>query len=388
MAKELPFDVDDFREHFVELEDPRSHINQRHPFESVLMICVMAVLAGAIGPTSITQWAKHKLEWLKTLMHLPHGLPQKDVYRRILCSLPPAAFQACFESWLTRLLEHAREVHEVQGSQPLHLAIDGKTLRRSHDKSKGLGSLHCVSVWAGQYGLTLAQVACEEKSNEITAIPEALKLIPLKNSIITIDAIGTQKEIAKQIIKGEGDYVLALKGNHEKLHQAVIEYVDQQQEKNFRGAKARKYVTEETGHGREEQRIYVQLPVPEELPGKNDWAGLKTIGVAMLKSTSNGKTTTDIRYYISSLELGVKLFAKVVRGHWRIESCHWSLDVAFREDDLRHRERNLVENFAWLNRFALSLYKQHPSKSSLIGKRRQCGWSEQFLLEVLTGKST
>jgi predicted transposase YbfD/YdcC len=369
--------------YFDELEDPRSTINQKHPFVSVVVIALMAVLAGASGPTTIAQWAKYKEAFLLRVLDLPNGVPRKDVFRRVLCLLNPTAFQTCFTAWLTALRDQAAAATEIE--QPI-LAVDGKTARRSHDRRKGLGALHSVSVWASEFGLSLGQVACDDKSNEITAIPELLGLVNIEGAIITIDAMGTQKAIAAQIIEQKADYVLALKGNQEKLHDAVIEYIDQQLENDFAGLDARQHTTMETGHGRDETRCYTHLPVPNDLPNKEQWKGLKSIGVAISACMRDGKETIEKRYYISSLPVGVKRFARAVRGHWGIEnSCHWSLDMTFREDESRIRDRNLRENFAWLHRFLLSLLKQHPSKNSVVGKRRGCAWNDDFLLEVLTG---
>jgi predicted transposase YbfD/YdcC len=372
--------------YFDGLEDPRSTINQKHPFVSVVVIALMAVLAGASGPTTIAQWAKYKEAFLLGVLDLPHGVPRKDVFRRVLSLLHPAAFQTCFSAWLSALKDQAAAATEIQ--QPIY-AVDGKTARRSHDRKRGLGALHSVSVWASELGLSLGQVACEDKSNEITAIPELLKLVDLQGAIITIDAMGTQKAIAEQIINQNADYVLALKGNQEKLHDAVIQYIDQQFDNNFAGIDARQHTTKETAHGRDETRCYVHLPIPEALPNQDQWQGLKSIGVVISACVRNDKEMIERRYYISSLPVGVKCFARAVRGHWGIEnSCHWSLDMTFREDESRIRDRNLRENFAWLNRFLLSLLKQHPSKNSVVGKRRSCAWNDDFLLQVLTGAST
>lgn len=230
-------DLEDFAMAFDSLEDPRSDRNRLHPLLSVLAIAVMAILAGAGGPTAIARWANHKADWLTRLLPLPNGIPRKDVFRRVLMSLDPATFQACFVAWIEKFLA----AHEAENDRKTLLNIDGKTLRRSHDKAKDLGALHSVSVWAGEYGLTLAQVSCAEKSNEITAIPEVLKLVSVKGAIVTIDAMGTQKEIAKQIVQGGGDYVLALKGNQGKFHRAVVAYVDQQLETDFQGIGARRH---------------------------------------------------------------------------------------------------------------------------------------------------
>src|SRR6516162_2122467 len=228
--------------HFDELEDPRDTVNRKHPLVSVVVIAMMAVLSGAGGPTAIARWAALKAEFLTGVLPLPNGIPRKDVFRRVLGLLQPAAFQACFVTWLQALRARAAEATGV--GQPV-LAVDGKTARRSHDRSKGLGALHCVSVWASDFGLSLGQVACEEKSNEITAIPELLRLVDIRGAIITIDAMGAQKAIAAEIIDGEGDYVLALKGNQETLHQATIEHIDEQLEGDL--AQAQEHVTIEKG---------------------------------------------------------------------------------------------------------------------------------------------
>jgi predicted transposase YbfD/YdcC len=372
--------------YFDELEDPRSTINQKHPFVSVVVIALMAVLAGASGPTTIAQWAKYKEAFLLRVLDLPNGVPRKDVFRRVLSLLNPTAFQTCFAAWLQALREQAAAATEID--QPI-LAVDGKTARRSHDRRKALGALHSVSVWATEFGLSLGQVACADKSNEITAIPELLRLVDIQGAIITIDAMGTQRAIADQIIEQKADYVLALKGNQEKLHDAVIDYIDRQLENDFAGLDVRQHTTTETAHGRDETRCYTHLPVPSDLPNRDQWRGLKSIGVAISACVRDGKETVEKRYYLSSLPVGVKRFARAVRGHWGIEnSCHWSLDMTFREDESRIRDRNLRENFAWLNRFLLSLLKQHPSKNSVVGKRRGCAWNDDFLLEVLTGTTT
>jgi predicted transposase YbfD/YdcC len=383
MAEIRRIGLDEVARHFEELEDPRSTVNRQHPLVSVVVIALMAVLAGADGPTAIAKWAALKEEFLLEALDLPNGIPRKDVFRRVLVLLKPTAFQACFANWLQSLRATAAEATGVE--QPV-LAIDGKTARRSHDRGKGLGALHSVSVWASEFGLSLGQVACAEKSNEITAIPELLKLVDIKGALITIDAMGTQKAIAEKIIDGEADYVLALKGNHETLHQAVIDYIDEQSENDFATVTARRHVTEETGHGRQETRSYIQMPVPQDLPGLELWKGLKSIGMVVSECLRNGKETVEIRYYISSLAVSVKRFATAIRSHWGIEnSCHWSLDLTYREDESRIQNKHMRENFAWLRRLTLSLLKQHPGRESVAMKRRSCGWSDDFMMEVLTG---
>ena len=386
MARQVRVELDEVLVHFAELEDPRSEVNRRHPLESVVVIALMAVLSGASGPTGIARWAAIKEELLTKLLPLPNGVPRKDVFRRVLSALQPETFQVCFVRWLQSLREAAAVATGID--RPV-IAVDGKTLRRSHDQSKGLGALHSVSLWASDFGLSLGQVATDEKSNEITAIPELLKLVDLRGAIITIDAMGTQKNIAKEIVTAGADYVLALKGNQEKLHDAVIAYVDEQMQTDFANIGARRHITKEKGHGRDEIRHYVQMPAPKTLPGFELWQGLLTIGVAMLTCIREGKETAEIRYFISSLPLGVQRFAHAVRSHWAIENtCHGSLDLTYREDESRIRDRHLCENFAWLNRFTLSLLKQHPGKDSLAMKRRSCGWDDKFLVQTLTGSIT
>ena len=383
MADVQRIGLDEVIRHFQDLEDPRSAMNRRHPLLSVVVIALLAVLAGAGGPTAIARWAALKKGFLAQVLDLPNGIPGKDVFRRVLMALKPAAFRACFANWLNSLRDEAIATTGVE--RPI-LPVDGKTARRSHDRQNDLGALHSVSVWASEYGLSLGQVACDEKSNEITAIPELLQLVDIQGAIITIDAMGTQKAIAAQIIDGGADYVLALKGNQETLHQTVINYIDEQLESGT--AAAQELVTTEKGHGREETRTYFQLPAPEKRPEFLRWKGLKSIAIVTSHCLRDGQESSEVRYYISSLSPDVKELARAVRGHWSIENtCHWTLDMTFREDESRIRERNLRENFAWLNRFALSLLKQHPSRQSVVMRRQSCGWSDAFLMEVVTGST-
>jgi predicted transposase YbfD/YdcC len=372
--------LDEIVESFSALEDPRSHINRRHPLPSVLVIAVLAVLAGAAGPTAIARWAELKEDLLTGILDLPHGIPGKDVFRRVLMALKPAAFEAGFNAWIARLRDEA--IAETGVDRPI-IAIDGKTARRSHDANEGLGPLHIVTAWAGEYGLALGQQACAEKSNEITAIPELLKKIDVRGGIVTIDAMGAQKAIAEEVIRGKADYVLALKGNHESLHRAVIEHIDERLEGDLEGAQ--ELTTTDRGHGREEERTYLQLPIHADLPGRGEWKALESIGVVTSRRVEGDRESIEIRYYLSSLPVDVGLFSRAVRGHWSVENaCHWSLDVTFREDDSRIRERVLGSNITWLYRFTLSILKQHPDRRmSLIMKRRGCGWSEKFLMEVI-----
>jgi predicted transposase YbfD/YdcC len=387
MAHARRFGLDEVVAHFQELEDPRSEINRKHPLASVVVIALIAVLAGASGPTAIAQWAAIKEGLLTSVLPLPHGVPCKDVFRRVLMALRPEAFRECFAAWVRSLRDEAAAATGVE--RPT-LAIDGKTLRRSHDRKNGLGALHSVTVWASEYGLSLGQVACDEKSNEITAIPELLKLVDVAGGVVTIDAMGCQKEIAGAVVAAKGDYVLALKGNQGTLHQAVVDHVLKRWDDDFAGDVVGRRQTDETGHGRRESRTYIQLEAPRDLPGLGAWRGLKSIGVAISEVVRDGKVADEVRYYISSLavEPDAKAFAHAVRSHWGVENgCHWTLDVTFREDDSRIREEHLCENMAWLNRFCLSLLKQHPGRQSVAMRRRSCGWSDDFLMQVVIGST-
>jgi predicted transposase YbfD/YdcC len=386
MASTVRMDVKDVLRHFQDLEDPRSSVNRLHPLDSVIVIAIMGVLAGANGPTAIAKWANIKAEVLTRLLELPHGIPQKDVFRRVLATLKPDAFQACFTMWLGALRAAAAAATGVE--RPT-LAIDGKTLRRSHDRRRNLGALHSVSVWASEFGLTLAQVATAEKSNDITAIPELLSLVDIRGAIITIDAMGTQTAIAQKIVDEGADYILALKGNQGTLYDVVIDHVNEQTKTDFQGIGARRFDTVETKHGRTEKRTYIQMPAPKSLPGFQNWKGLLSIGIAVLFCVRDGKETADVRYFLSSLPVKVKQFAHAVRSHWGIEnSCHWCLDVTYREDDSRIRDDHLRQNVAWLNRLTLSLLKQHSGKDSIAMKRRACGWNDNYLMQVLTGTTS
>jgi len=374
----LDMDVKGILEEFALLPDPRSHVNRRHLLSDLVVICIMAVIAGAEGPRAIGLWAKSNADWLKGRLQLPNGVPAHDTIGRVLMALKPAAFQACFENWIRRLAANRKD-----GEREI-IAIDGKTLRRSHDRAAGLGPLCVVSAWAVRSGISLGQLATEQKSNEITAIPELLDAIDVKGSIVTIDAAGCQKTIAAKIVEAGGDYVLTLKSNQEALHEAVVECFDAHVENDFSSPTLRTHTEMVKGHGRTDEITYCQMPVPADLPGKQHWKGMRTIGVAIRTSTQGDRTTNDVRYSISSLRVGIKQFAASVRGHWGIENTlHWCLDVTFREDESRVRNRILADNVAWLKRFAISLLKQVNDKESVAMRRRMAGWNPAYLFKVL-----
>lgn len=369
-------DVVSILDYFEDLEDPRSPINRKHLLGDLIVICILAVIGGADGPKAIGVWATSHADWLRRHLALPHGIPSHDTIGRLLAALKPAAFQRCFEQWIASLRDTAAGEEIV--------AIDGKALRRSHDRRRKLGPLFLVSAWSVQRGISLGQLATEEKSNEITAIPELLEQIDVTSAIVTIDAAGCQKEIAAKIIDGGGDYVLALKGNQGTLHKAVEDYLGTQMDNDFADVTVRTYEEVVKGHGRVDRLHYYQLSAPDWLPHRKSWKGLRTIGMAIRISQQNGRETSEVRYYISSLRLGVRRFAESVRGHWGIEnSLHWCLDVTFREDESRLRNRHAADNIAWLKRFAITLLKQQTDKESIAMRRRMAGWNIDYLAQVL-----
>lgn len=375
-------DVVSILEYFQELEDPRSTINRRHLLGDLIVICVLAVIAGADGPKAIGVWASSNAAWLQQYLELPSGIPSHDTFGRLLAMLKPQAFQRCFQAWIARL----GEVTDPNSGEGLkdHIAIDGKALRRSHDHRRNLGPLFLVSAWSVSRGVSLGQLATMEKSNEITAIPELLDQIDVTNTVVTIDAAGCQREIAEQIVDAGGDYILALKGNQETLHREVQDHIVTHMANDFADVAARKHEEVIKAHGRVDTLTYYQMPLPDTLTTAEKWKGLRTIGVAIRISEKDGKETSDVRYYISSTKIGVRKFSQKVRGHWAIENTlHWCLDVTFREDDSRLRNRHAADNVAWLKRFAISLLKQRNDKESIAMRRRMAGWNPDYLAQVV-----
>jgi len=358
------------------LDDPRVERTKFHPLLSIVVIAICAVISGAESWDDIADFGEIRADWFARFLDLSHGIPSHDTFNRVFAALDPVQFQTCFLRWM----EAVRTVLPAEV-----IALDGKTVRGSHTGT-AKGALHMVSAWASTNRLVLTQLSVDEKSNEITALPELVRSLALAGCVVTIDAMGCQRQIAQQILDQEGSYVLALKDNQETLHEDVQMSVALAQDAGFTGVQHDRAETIEKGHGREEMRTYLQLPAPESLPGFAQWKGLKSIGVVTSCCLRDGKETLQVRYYISSLTVSVKKFAHAVRGHWGIENgCHWSLDITYREDESRIRDRHLRENFAWLRRITLSLLKQHQSRKSVAMKRNSCGWSENFMLEVLTG---
>ena len=385
MAEISADDVVSILEYFAQLEDPRCSINRKHLLGDLVVICICGVLSGSDGPKSIGVWAEANAKWLHEVLLLPNGIPSHDTIGRLLATLKPSAFQKCFQNWIANLRSDANDTQDEEAScEPEIIAIDGKALRRSHDRKNGLGPLFLVSAWSVQRGISLGQLATAEKSNEITAIPELIDNIELEGATVTIDAAGCQKNIAAKIIDGGGDYVLALKGNQGNLHQNVIDWVNEQLENDFADIDARHHTETSKGHGRLDTLEYYQFKAPASLPGRSQWKGLRTIGVAIRTSLQGEKQTQEVRFFICSLHLGVKRFAAAARGHWGIENTlHWCLDVTFREDESRLRNRFAADNIAWLKRFAISRLKQQDDEHSIAMRRRLAGWTKEYLMQVL-----
>jgi predicted transposase YbfD/YdcC len=375
-------DVGSIASFFESLDDPRHTRNRQHLLVDVIVICVAAVICGCDGPTAIHRWAVARRDWLAEHLSLPNGIPSRDCIRRILIAIQPDAFQRCFQAWVAAAIPSSSDNAVSPGSRLI--AIDGKTCCGSHDESKSLGPLHLVSAWASEEGLALGQVAAADKSNEITAIPVLLKQISLKDTIVTIDAMGCQKAIVEQIVAGDGDAVIAVKKNQPKLYEAIVSFFRERLANDFEDFQYRRHETSERGHGRSDGRVYFLAKVPKAFAPAKDWPHVKAIGYAARYTVhDDGTEQFDVRYYLSTRYLSGKRYAEAVRSHWSIESMHWMLDVTFREDDHRTRERVMGNNLSWLRRFAVSVLKRHPANDSISGKMRSCAYNTDFLMEVL-----
>jgi predicted transposase YbfD/YdcC len=367
--------VGSIRKHFARLRDPRVVGRTRHLLSDVVVMAICAVIGNCDDWSDIALFARKRRAWFQRFLTLPNGIPSPDTFRRVFEHLDPRAFERCCLDWL-------RVAADLVGAR--HIAIDGKTLRGSaHGK---LGALHLVSAWAVQANLSLGQVAVDDKSNEITAIPKLLELLDLKGALVTIDAMGCQKEIARKVVAGGGDYVLTVKGNQGHLLEDLQLTVQQALDGELPAGVVTQYTTCECGHGRQEKRSYVVINHTEGIRDRQAWPKLTTVGICYRERTVNGKTSTETRYFMGSRRLKAPRYAKVLRHHWRIENClHWQLDVSFGEDGSHIQERNGAENFALLRRLALSLLKQHPSEQSIARKRKEAALDSDFLAEALAG---
>ena len=360
---------------FATLEDPRCPVNRRHRLSDMIVLAIAAVLAGADGWQDVERFGRSKEAWFRQFLALPVGIPSHDTFARVFALLDAQAFEACFRSWVAAIC--ALIPGEI-------IAVDGKTLRRSHDRNAGLAALHLVSAWATANRVVLGQVATEAKSNEITAIPQLLALLHLKGCIVTIDAMGCQTKIAEQITAQGADYVLALKGNQGTLATEVEDAFISADAKDYAGMDSQCLETVERGHGRVETRRYRTLGDLSGVPRSALWQGMNMIGMVESERTLEGKTTVETRYYIGSIGTDVACFARAVRGHWGVENAlHWSLDMTFREDACRVRQPAARENLAVLRHIALTRLKQDDAKFSLRNKRNTAGWDQRYLAKLL-----
>jgi predicted transposase YbfD/YdcC len=373
----------DFASFFADVSDPRIERSKAHRLLDILFIAVAGTIAGCEGPSDIAEFARTQLSWCRRFVPLAGGVPSHDTIGRVLSLIKPQEFQKAFVDWITSLVGDGDE----DDGQPHFVPIDGKTLRGSRGARDREKPLHLVSAWATRQGMTLGQVAVDQKSNEITAIPRLLAMLELRGAIISIDAMGCQKEIAQQIVAGGGDYVLAVKDNQPALHQAIAEFfLARHENQDFADFGCRQHVTTERSRGREETRCYYTAPLPESMQHfARDWKGLTSIGQLITATQHQGKETSDVRHYINSRPAKVKEFAIATRGHWMIESMHWILDVVLAEDDSRIRNGNGAENFGCLRKFVLSLLKRDTSSGSLKRKRKKAAWSTEFLESLLFG---
>lgn len=347
---------------FEEMPDPRVEGRCEHRLVDILFVALCGAISGADSWVEIAEFAEKRLDWLRQFVPLENGAPSHDTFSRVFAQLDTDAFAGVMSGWMSFLQE------ETDGKV---VAIDGKTLRRSFDRASGKSALHVISAWSTDNGLMLGQTAVEEKSNEITAIPVLLEFLDLKGATVTIDAMGCQKEIAAKIRSREADYLLNLKDNHPTLRQAVEEAFLREAEKDFRGRKVRRIVHCEKGHGREERREYVIMPVPAKLSGKGEWRDLQCIAMVLRQRVVDGHESAEISYYLTSLPPKVKAFANAARSHWGIEnSLHWSLDVSFSEDQSRTRKGAGPETTALLQRVAVSLLRQDTSRKRSIRVKR------------------
>jgi predicted transposase YbfD/YdcC len=369
--------VGSIKRHFRRLGDSRVRGRTRHLLTDIVVLAICGVIANCDGWRDIALFAQKRQAWFKRFLKLPNGIPSHDTFERVFNLLNPRAFQACFMGWV-------KEINDLVGLQ--HVAIDGKALRHSCHPQSGLGMLHAVSAWAAEQHLFLGQVMTDAKSNEITAIPKLLELLDLHGALVTIDAIGCQKAIAKQIVDQGGDYVLTVKENQGHLLEDIQATVAKALDGFLPAEVVQEHTQVEFGHGRQEERSYVVIHDVEGIRDRVHWKKLTTVGICRNERTVAGQTTTEVRYFIGSRRLSARSYGKVLRGHWGIENnLHWQLDVNFGEDKSTIYQRNAGENFATLRRIAVSLLKQNPRYESISRKRKAAALDCDFLAEILLG---
>lgn len=363
-----------FLSHFSDLQDPRQQAKVAYPLAEILLLCLLAILAGAETITDIALFGRKKLDLLRRFRPFANGTPAHDHLGDILAVLDPDQFQHCFVAW----------VAASTGAPEGVVAIDGKTVRRSGQKRKGKAPIHLVSAFAARQRLVLGQVKVAEKSNEITAIPKLLELLAIEGAIVTIDAMGCQRDIAQKIVEKNADYVLALKGNQGSLREDVELFVAEQTAVGFKHSTISRNQTVDGDHGRIETRTTTVIHDVAWLRQRHNWPGLNAVVIVESVRQTPDKEERETRFYITSLLLLASMLAPVVRGHWTIEnSLHWVMDMVFRDDECRVRTDHAPANFCTIKHMALNLIRLAPGKASLRQKRKAAGWDDDFLASLI-----
>jgi predicted transposase YbfD/YdcC len=365
------------KKHFARLKDPRRRHCRRHRLLDIVAIALCAVIADCNTWTEIALFGRRREAWLRRFLSLPNGIPSHDTFERVFKLIDPHVFQLCLRDWTLRFAE-------AIGMK--HVAVDGKSLRGSRDAVAKLGPLHLVSAWATHSRVTLGQVAVDSKSNEITAIPKLLELLDVRGALVTIDAMGCQKEIAAKIRERGAHYALTVKDNQPHLRQALEACFAQAEETEYAGLDHDACLKRERGHGREETRTCTIIRHPQGIPQLEDWRDVSVIGMCCSERVVNQKSSVEIRYFIGSKNVSARYYAAALRHHWKIENhLHWHMDVSFREDADRTQERNAAQNMALLRRQAMTLLKQDSGKESIACKRKQAAWDPDFLEAIVKG---